>query len=173
MRKISSILLALSLSFGIIAPAKAAGPYDASAVTFAQMMIPHHQQAVLISEWALKQGNNAAVKKLAARIIAEQSPEIAQMTKWIRANAVSGMHMGMSMQGIIDDAGLAKLKAATGKKFDGLYLVDMTLHHQGAIAMATPLTTSKNSEVAALCKGIIAGQSAEIKEMRRIMVTGK
>ena len=38
-------------------------------IMFAQMMIPHHQQAVLISTWALKQGNNPAVKKLAARII--------------------------------------------------------------------------------------------------------
>jgi uncharacterized protein (DUF305 family) len=65
------------------------------------------------------------------------------------------------------------LKAARGKKFDGLYLVNMTMHHQGAIAMATPLIKSKNSEVAALCKSIISGQSAEISEMRRIMMTGK
>jgi uncharacterized protein (DUF305 family) len=49
----------------------------------------------------------------------------------------------------------------------------MTLHHQGAIAMATPLTKSKNSEVAALSKSIVAGQTAEIKEMRRILTTGK
>jgi uncharacterized protein (DUF305 family) len=111
------------------------------------------------------------VKKLAARIIAEQGPEITQMKKWIPSTAMSGMDM--PMQGIVSAEDLAKLKAATGKKFDGLYLVDMTMHHQGAIAMATPLMKSKNAEVAALCKSIVSGQSAEIKEMYRIMTTGK
>jgi uncharacterized protein (DUF305 family) len=42
-------------------------------------VVPHHQQAVLISQWELKQGSNAAAKKLAMKIIAEQSPEIKQM----------------------------------------------------------------------------------------------
>lgn len=168
-----------ALSFAllaIVAPAQASAPYDASTVMFAQMMIPHHQQAVLISQWALKQGTNPAVKKLAARIISEQSPEVAQMKKWIPAKAMSGMSgmdHGASMQGIVSTADLAKLSAATGKKFDGLYLVAMTLHHQGAIAMATPLNISKNPEVAALTKAIVSGQRAEISEMHRIMVTGK
>jgi uncharacterized protein (DUF305 family) len=164
-------LLGLLASAFAVSPTQAAGPYDASSVMFAQMMVPHHQQAVLISKLALKQGSNAAVKKLAARIIGEQGPEIVQMKKWIPLNAMSGMDM--PMQGIVSAEDLAKLKAATGKKFDGLYLVDMTMHHKGAIAMATPLMKSKNAEVAALCKSIVSGQSAEIKEMRRIMVTGK
>ena len=163
--------IALILTAGSSVPVQASALYDASTVMFAQMMIPHHQQAVLISTWALKQGNNPAVKKLAARIISEQAPEIAQMKKWIPANSMVGMDM--HMQGIVSPSDLAKLKAAQGKKFDGLYLVDMTLHHQGAIEMATPLLKSKNAEVAALCKSIVAGQGAEIKEMRRIMVTGK
>jgi uncharacterized protein (DUF305 family) len=165
--------IALLLGFAPNVPAQASGPYDASSVMFAQMMIPHHQQAVLISKWALKQGNNAAVKKLAARIIAEQGSEIAQMQKWIPGDDMTGMEMHSHMQGIVSAADLSKLKAARGKKFDGLYLVNMTMHHQGAIAMATPLIKSKNSEVAALCKSIISGQSAEISEMRRIMMTGK
>ena len=164
------------LSFSVLiisAPAQASAPYDAGSVKFAEMMIPHHQQAVLISKLALKQGSNAAVKKLAARIISEQTPEVAQMKKWLPMNAMSGMAMGMSMPGIVSATDLSKLKAATGKKFDGLYLVDMTLHHQGAIAMARGLVASKNSEVSALAKAIISGQRAEITEMHRIMVTGK
>lgn len=167
------ILLSIALLFGFAphVPAKASGPYDASSVMFAQMMIPHHQQAVLISKWALKQGNNAAVKKLAARIIAEQGSEIAQMQRWIPIDGMMGMDH--PMQGMVSPSDLAKLKEARGKKFDGLYLVDMTLHHQGAIAMATPLMKSMNPEVAALCKSIVKGQTAEIKEMRRIMMTRK
>lgn len=163
--------LALLLSVVSTSPASASGPYDSSSVHFAQMMITHHQQAVAISGWALKQGSNPSVKKFASRIIGEQSPEIAQMKKWIPAGEMMGM--GMTMQGLVDPADLAKLKVARGKKFDGLYLVDMTLHHQGAISMATPLLKSSNPEVAALCKSIVSAQSAEIKEMRRIMITGK
>jgi uncharacterized protein (DUF305 family) len=165
------ISLVLLLGSGLSAPAQASGPYDASSVMFAQMMVPHHRQAVLISQWALKQSNNPSVKKLASRIIAEQGPEIVQMNKWIASTAMKGMDM--PMQGIVSPADLAKLQAARGKQFDGLYLVDMTFHHQGAIAMATPLMKSKNLEVAALCKSIVLGQSTEIKEMHRIMVTGK
>ena len=84
-----------------------------------------------------------------------------------------GMDMPAHLQGVVSDSDLAKLKAARGKKFDGLYLVDMTLHHQGAIAMATPLMKSMNPEVAALAKSIVSGQTVEIKEMRRIVMTGK
>jgi uncharacterized protein (DUF305 family) len=87
---------------------------------FAQMMIPHHKQAVLISQWALKQSSNSSVKKLASKIIAEQGPEIAQMQKWIPSGAMVGMEMHAHMQGIVSDSDLAKLKAARGKKFDGL-----------------------------------------------------
>lgn|GEM_PF-832362 len=169
----STIALLCFAVLGINAPAQASAPYDAASVKFAEMMIPHHQQAVLISKWALKQGSNSTVKKLAARIISEQTPEVAQMKRWVSKNAMTGMELDMSMQGIVSAADLSKLRAATGKKFDGLYLVDMTLHHQGAIAMARGLVTSKNSEVAALAKAIVSGQRAEITEMHRIMVTGK
>ena len=165
------IALCLALNFGQSSSAIAAAPYDTSAVMFAAMMVPHHEQAVLISQWALKQSSNTAVKKIAARIIAEQNPEILQMQSWIPTDGM--MEMDMGMQGIVSPSDLAKLKAARGKKFDGLYLVDMTLHHQGAIAMATPLMKSRNPEVAALSKSIVNGQTAEIREMRRIMTTGK
>lgn len=162
-----TLLLALASS----GTASASGPYDSASVHFAQMMITHHQQAVLISRWALKQGNNSALKKLASRIVGQQSSEIQQMKKWIPSNESMGMEM--TMQGIVDPTDLAMLKAARGKKFDGLYLVDMTLHHQGAIAMATPLLKSTNPEVATLCKSIVSTQKVEIEQMRRIMVTGK
>jgi len=165
------IVLGLAMNFGQSAPAIATAPYDATAVMFAEMMVPHHQQAVLISKLALKQSSNSAVKKLAARIIAEQGPEVLQMQSWIPS--VGMMGMDHPMQGMVSPSDLTKLKAARGKKFDGLYLVDMTLHHQGAIAMATPLMKSKNPEVVELSKSIVNGQTAEIKEMRRIMMTGK
>ena len=173
MSKILGVIIAISvaLSGSQSSPAIAAAPYDASAVMFAEMMVPHHKQAVLISKLALKQTTNSAVKKLAARIIAEQGPEVLQMQSWIPADGMMGMDH--PMRGMVSPSDLAKLKAARGKKFDGLYLVDMTLHHQGAIAMATPLMKSKNPEVSALSGNIVKGQTDEIREMHRIMMTGK
>jgi len=169
-KSISVIVIGLWLC-GISIPAQAAGPYDAESIMFAQMMIPHHQQAILISQWEVKRGSNPSAEKLAARVISQQTSEISQLKKWIPTGAMTGMDM--PMDGMLSASDLAALKEARGKKLDGLYLVDMTLHHQGAIAMARPLTRSKNPEVAALCTSILALQSGEVAEMRRIMVTGK
>ncbi len=139
---------------------------------FAQAMIVHHKQEILISKMALKQGSNPVLKKIARRIINEQAPEIAQLLRWLPVHGMAGM-AGMSMQGLLSQKELEQLKAARGKRFDGLYLVDITLHHQGAIAMATPLLNSKNLEVATLCKSIVATQRVEVVEFRRIMKKGK
>jgi uncharacterized protein (DUF305 family) len=131
---------------------------------FAQMMIPHHQQAVLISQWELKQGLNPEVKKLATRIIKEQSPEILQMTKWIGSSMSMG-HMG-PMSGMVSQKDLQLLKSSKGKKFDLLYLRAMTSHHLGAISAAKPYINDSNPEVASLCKSIVRNQQAEINEIK-------
>src|SRR5512144_2736414 len=54
-------------------------------VMFAQHMIPHHQQAVEMSDIVLaKQGVDPRVTDLATRIKAAQGPEIQQMQGWLR-----------------------------------------------------------------------------------------
>ena len=51
---------------------------------FAQMMIPHHAQAVEMSDMMLKkQDIPAEVTALATRIKAAQGPEIEKMTGWL------------------------------------------------------------------------------------------
>jgi len=46
-------------------------------IMFAQGMIPHHQQAIEMSNMALKNGASPEVKKLAKGIISAQEKEIA------------------------------------------------------------------------------------------------
>ena len=48
---------------------------------FLQMMIPHHQGAIDMSEMALRQSSSATVKKLARNIIREQKKEIAEFQR--------------------------------------------------------------------------------------------
>jgi hypothetical protein len=56
-------------------------------VTFAQGMIPHHQQAIEMADIALDPatGASAQVRDLATRIKAGQDPEIQLMTGWLAA----------------------------------------------------------------------------------------
>lgn len=49
---------------------------------FLNMMIAHHDGAVVMSRDALKKAEHSEVKQLAERIIAQQQPEIDQMKKW-------------------------------------------------------------------------------------------
>jgi len=54
-------------------------------VTFAQMMIVHHQGAIEMADLAPTRAGSQEVKDLAAQIKAAQAPEIAQMTGWLQA----------------------------------------------------------------------------------------
>ena len=59
---------------------------------FAHMMIPHHQQAIEMSDMILvKQGIDPRVADLAKQIKAAQGPEIEQMQGWLNQWGMSGM----------------------------------------------------------------------------------
>ena len=53
-------------------------------ITFAQLMISHHGQAVQMADMALQQANSAEVTDLATQIKAAQDPEIRQMRGWLQ-----------------------------------------------------------------------------------------
>ena len=53
-------------------------------VTFAQLMISHHEQAVQMADMALQQSTSAEVTDLATQIKAAQDPEIGQMRGWLQ-----------------------------------------------------------------------------------------
>src|SRR5882724_5357650 len=66
------------------ATAAAAEAHNDADVMFAQHMIPHHQQAVEMSDMLLaKQGIDPRVTQLATQIKAAQGPEIQQMQSWL------------------------------------------------------------------------------------------
>lgn len=134
---------------------------------FAEMMIPHHEQAIVMSDIALTNTTNPEILKLAQEIKDAQAPEIAQMKSWDGVDAST--HMGHTMMGMLEEQEIANLRAATGKEFDRLFLEGMIKHHEGAIDMAEMIDDSKNSEVAELGKAIIATQTAEIKYMQSLL----
>jgi uncharacterized protein (DUF305 family) len=161
------------------APAgSATATFSDADVTFAQEMIPHHQQAVAMAALAGTRATDPEVKALAAQIKAAQDPEIATMTGWLSAwgepapaASMGGMDMGGgSMPGMMSDADMRKLGAASGKNFDTQFLQMMIEHHQGAISMANDeVAGGRNPDAVALAKQIITAQQGEIDTMKKIL----
>lgn len=140
-------------------------------VMFLQMMIPHHQQAVDISNIALKTSQDTELLDLARTIIKAQTSEIAQMKAWLKeAGATTEVGHSMSgMGGMLDDADLSALSAATGKEFDILWLKGMIGHHDGAIHMTTMIKDASNPDIKTFGENVVKDQSAQIKQMESML----
>lgn len=145
---------------------------------FADMMIPHHQQAIQMSELAIAISSNSEIISLARRIKAAQAPEIEQMKEW--EDSGDSSHMGhemmedfdessTGMMGMLDEGEISELERAKGTEFDRLFLKGMIAHHEGAIGMAQMVDDSKNKEAAELGKAIIKAQKAETLEMQTLL----
>ncbi|MCZ9880191.1 DUF305 domain-containing protein [Arthrobacter sp. B2a2-09] len=150
----------------------AAGDHNSDDTMFAQAMIPHHAQAVLMSDMILtKQNIPAAVTALATKIKAAQAPEIAKMTAWLKDwNETATMSAGHSMTGMMGADDMTNLDAAQGTEAAKLFLTQMIAHHQGAITMAkTEATAGKNTEALGLAHSIATSQEAEIQDMNNML----
>ena len=148
----------------------ASGSYTDDELMFAQMMIPHHSQAVTMSELALANSTNTEIISLATAIRDAQAPEIKQMQSWLDQSDYSGTHAGhMDMGRMLSDEELAELSTAKGSAFDRLFLEGMIAHHEGAIDMLSMIKNSTNSEVKKLYADILSSQSAEIEAMKALL----
>ncbi|MEU6072911.1 DUF305 domain-containing protein [Micromonospora sp. NPDC047074] len=164
-------------SGGPSATATGAAAFGDADVMFAQMMIPHHQQAVEMADLAATRAADPEVKRLAAEIKAAQAPEIATMSGWLTAwgrpaqsPGAEMPHMDHGMPGMMSDADMTKLAAASGREFDRQFLTMMIAHHEGAITMARDeLARGMNAEAKALAEQIVSSQQAEIDTMRKIL----
>ena len=147
---------------------EASGDLSSDDVMFLQMMIPHHQQAIDMSDLALTKSTDSELLALAKDIRDEQAAEIVKMKAWLDkagADLDPGHSMGHGMGGMLSDSELAALKAATGKSFDLLWLKGMTGHHDGAIDMAAMIEDADNDEIKSFGQAIVTSQSAQNKQM--------
>jgi uncharacterized protein (DUF305 family) len=148
-----------------------AATYTGADVMFLQMMIPHHQQAIDISNIALKTSKDSELLALANTIIKAQTAEIVQMKTWLNdAGATTDMGHSMSgMGGMLDEAELSGLSAATGKTFDALWLKGMIGHHDGAIHMTTMIRDASNPDIKSFGENVVKDQSAQIVQMNAML----
>ena len=145
--------------------------YTGADVMFLQMMIPHHQQAIDISKIALKKSKDSELLALANTIIEAQTAEIVQMKTWLNgAGATTDMgHSMTGMGGMLDDAELSALSAASGKNFDLLWLKGMIGHHNGAIHMTTMIRDASNADIKSFGENVVTDQSAQIVQMNAML----
>lgn len=186
MKRMTMFLLALLAVFGLAAcggsssggnrAGATAGEHNSADVTFAQMMIPHHRQAVEMAGLASTRSSSPEVKRLAEQIRGAQDPEIATMTEWLTSWSeptsmphMSGHDMG-SMPGMMSDSEMRKLETLTGRDFDRAFLDMMTAHHKGAIEMArTEQSNGKYGPAKDMARSIETGQRAEVDKMRALL----
>ena len=142
-------------------------------VMFAQMMIPHHEQAIEMSDIALdpNTGASAAIIALATQIKGAQDPEISQMknllTTWGMPTNMGSMDHSSMMDGMLSLEEMDTLGQLKGAEFDKAWAKGMIAHHEGAIKMANDvLAHGKNSEILALANAVVSGQTAEIETLK-------
>lgn len=151
--------------------------FNASDVMFAQMMIPHHEQAIELSDIALDPtvGAGTEVIDLARSIKVAQDPEIDEMTAlltgWGMATEMDpSMDHSDMMSGMLTLDELDALSLLRGVDFDRGWLEAMIGHHEGAIDMAEDVVADgTDPSMRSLAERIISGQRAEIDAMRTLL----
>ena len=168
-------------------------------VMFAQAMIPHHQQAIEMSDMVLsKQGIDREIVSLANQIKDAQGPEIEQMQGWLRdwraastpspstsmpghdmgdmpsRGDMPGMGhmpgMGGGGHGMMSEADMADLQNAQGADAGRVFLTQMIEHHEGAITMAQNEIDNGASPAAIdMARNIVSSQQQEIATMQEIL----
>jgi uncharacterized protein (DUF305 family) len=170
-------------------------------VMFAHHMVPHHEQAIEMSDMLLaKQGIDPRVTELAEQIKAAQGPEIKQMQDWLKqwgnppmppmpsgsmpmpAGDMPGhgnmpmpsgdMQSMPGMAGMMSEQDMAALQNAQGVEAAKLFLTQMITHHEGAITMAQD--EIKNGQFPAakeLAQSIVTTQQREIDTMKGILAS--
>lgn len=155
-------------------PAATPQPFDDADVQFAQMMIPHHEQAVEMSDILLaKDGVDPEVRELAEQIRDAQQPEIDTMRAWLdewgaeEVDDAGGAHAGHGMMSAGD---LDALEDADGADASRLFLEQMIVHHEGAIMMADiQAEDGEHPDAVRMAEQIIATQAEEIELMRDLL----
>ena len=138
---------------------------------FVTMMIPHHQQAIEMSDMLLgKTGADEQVRALARRVKDAQGPEIEQMETWLAEWNMEPAGQMSHGDGMMSADDMEALEAAQGNDAARLYLEQMIVHHEGAIEMAeVQLEEGRNPDVVALAQAVVDTQAAEIAEMRELL----
>jgi uncharacterized protein (DUF305 family) len=160
-------------------------------VAFASQMIPHHAQALMMTDMTLGRELDKDVAALVDDIRAAQAPEIELMADWLQEwgepvpetvrDHAHGGHEGESgdmgdmagsdgMEGMMSEEQLAELEDAPPADFEEMWLEMMVEHHEGAVAMAeTEIEEGSFQPALDLAEAIASSQTEEIEQMQGML----
>lgn len=184
----AAVLTACGSGNDAAAPSAEVSAFNAADVSFAQEMIPHHLQAVTMATLAATRAEDPKVKALAAAILAGQKPEVETMESWLTTwneplmAGMPGMDysemtpekmaatMPGGMPGMATSSDLKRLAAASGARFDHLFLTLMLTHHQGALKLAAQeRADGKFPAATSLAAKIATTQTAEVAQIKKLL----
>ncbi|MER7110625.1 DUF305 domain-containing protein [Streptomyces sp. NPDC000229] len=168
--------------------ATAAPAADSADAGFARDMSVHHQQAVEMSFIVRDRTKDEEVRRLAYDIANTQANQRGMMLGWldmwglpkvapgVEPMAWMGMpshgssHSGGLMPGMATAAQLDRLRAASGRQAEILYLRLMTAHHKGGVHMAQGCADKCRPGVERdLAQGMVDAQESEILLMADLL----
>ena len=158
--------------------------HNAADVEFAQEMIPHHQQAVMMAEMVQRRGASAHLEDLAERIETAQEAEIDQMAALLDAwgeepswrGHMRGMHgmygwgRGDGWSPMMGGRAFGPMGRVHRAGFEQMWLTMMIAHHRVALRMtAAEQADGESPELVALAAEMEKVQRAEIAEMQTML----
>lgn len=165
------------------------GEFD---LMFIDMMTPHHEGAIAMSEVALERAEHPELSTLAQQIIDSQRAEIEQMQAWREEwypdapvmsmdelmsgmgqmmEGMTGMQdmtgmVAMSMMGMMDPGMMADEMRNAPEPFDLAFINGMLPHHMMALMMAeNAVQHAVHPELAGLAQAMVEEQAGEISQM--------
>ncbi|MFC8915965.1 DUF305 domain-containing protein [Streptomyces sp. NPDC057116] len=180
----------LALLFAGAATVASAGPEpgqvapvaDSADAGFARDMSVHHQQAVEMSFIARDRTKDEEVRRLAYDIANTQANQRGMMLGWldmwglpkvapgVEPMAWMGMPSHGAMPGMASPEDLDRLRAASGRQAEVLYLRLMTEHHRGGVHMAQGCVDRCRPGVERdLAQGMVDAQESEIRLMADLL----
>lgn len=139
---------------------------------FIEQMIPHHDDAIAMSDLALTRAEHPELKQLAQSIKQSQTAENAQMrawyTLWFGSDVPASTSGASGMRGSMMGGRMTDLPALTeADSFDKAFIEQMIPHHEMAIMMSRMAArSSARPEMREFTQKIIDVQSREIVQMQ-------
>lgn len=153
--------------------ANVTGGHNSLDTWYVQMMIPHHEQALEMSELAPGRAADSQVAALAERIWASQAPEIEVLRAWLEARNLPvevPEHDHSTMRGMQSPEAMRRLAEARGAEFDRLFVEMMSDHHAGAVEMSIDLLkVGAEPVLLEFANSVAVEQNVEIGRMRELL----
>jgi uncharacterized protein (DUF305 family) len=153
--------------------------YTPEDLLFLSHMITHHEQALELAALVPSRSKRDEFVRFARYVDGAQRAEIEQMQALLALATERGLetpahgsHGAAAMPGILSKAQIAALSAASGRKFERLWLEGMIYHHEGALTMGRAQQQRQFESgrrpygIDTLVDEILVVQRAEITKMR-------